>query len=1167
MGNRGLKTKPSSAPPAFNPPPSEDDFLASLFESLESEKAAIADKAANWQTEILDSAVSRGILENNFYYIEGEEALELIISAALANCDEPWKEQSLRERYATLESGGWAVQGLDPLNSWERSEWGQMKPFNPRPKTKKNDKGKWEKAEGHIKYETPASQPTRILYLSPTVEDVVSFCLTNRLALYETFSAIAQHQSKLDSAHPLLDAIAQGATNFTDWCVDNGAVKLRGFWPWAAANPSLPRYITEGAKTGGAMLTAGLLTICLPGVWNGRRKKDDGKLYLHPDLAVMLAQPAPVIMAFDQDMAKKTRKGVGAALIELGGILATQHGCDVSVARWDGKLGKGADDFIAAQGAEAFHHAIAQPTSLKDFEQAYREEFPQTGQKRDRTAWAKGQRKKFSFLYGMEAEDSYAAARCRDLDLPAPGNILAVDSPTGSGKTYQLARIKSEFFAKHSTGLLDVLGYRNMLGAQTASKTGIDHIHAHAPKSGDKKIEATWVNSRDALSYCLDSLFRRKKAVLESAEKGRGVCLVFDELDACVNHLLKGGTLKTLRHKVITALAEVVFATLANGGYVIGLEHNLTQVSCDFIKAIAPASAQVEKILNKGLARKDKRVIFHYPLNLSGQDSDKLMRRAYYQKILELHNDGVRMLIVDDGQEGLEIAQALIENEGGCMRRVDSTTANDERDFMADPAPGLEQGKAKNEHVGLTTTAESGIDFPQGHFDAVVLYGSHIAPRALYQMQNRERGDVPVYAFVPSKAIFSESIEESDLDVDSIIKANRSLAGVAAAAMLAPGQSRGDMASAAYLIQNSYSGAVPLAATVQKFIALYEIRERLGKADLRGELIEICEKSGFTIETEDCLGHYISEGESADLTKAIDAAKEKVHERSCLRYLSQDVRTMTVEQARLTKQEGTGDRASQTLASKVLLADKLPGMPLNNANFVMSEIVQAKGRNLKKHELIWLTCNLDVARRLDAHAWDKAKDNLWVVAHELPRISAQVAMLERSGLGKLLKLKEHHSQTPEKIAVQEFLVKHAPLMRGLFGYKFSADHSPSVDVNKFLKGLGFVVTELRKVGGAGEQIRVYGHKATDTAGEVWAAMSRKWAEAEGISPQNPANTYVLGKPQNTIGAILQTERVSLNHDYCTKSPYAGGGAAAQNAPPNPQIGEGRSQDELQLTLT
>ena len=65
------------------------------------------------------------------------------------------ERKRLEDSSIFLESGGWWVSGLDPLDNWKRMKWGQFKPKTPRT----DQKGK------PIKYESPWKEPCRAIFL------------------------------------------------------------------------------------------------------------------------------------------------------------------------------------------------------------------------------------------------------------------------------------------------------------------------------------------------------------------------------------------------------------------------------------------------------------------------------------------------------------------------------------------------------------------------------------------------------------------------------------------------------------------------------------------------------------------------------------------------------------------------------------------------------------------------------------------------------------------------------------------------------------------------------------------------------------------------------------------------------------------------------------------
>lgn len=262
------------------------------------------------------SKVAPEIIEKNVKFVEGNEAYESLLWALGEDCrtNTGQLRQKYLYRYNHLYSGGWLCTTLDPLLNFARSDWGCLKPVEPK------------ELDGKIiKYEHPPKTPTKAFYL--------------------------------EIGEPQFDKIAKF------WDIG----KSGSFWAWVIAHPSLPIVITEGAKKAGALLTAGYPAIALPGVNSGYRTLE-GTKELTDDLKAIAQSGREIIFAFDEDSRFKTQKAVAAATLETGKLLEAE-GCIVSVACWDAKDGKGIDDWIAGKGETALHQLIGLRISLPEFKE------------------------------------------------------------------------------------------------------------------------------------------------------------------------------------------------------------------------------------------------------------------------------------------------------------------------------------------------------------------------------------------------------------------------------------------------------------------------------------------------------------------------------------------------------------------------------------------------------------------------------------------------------------------------------------------------------------------------------------------------------------------------------------------------------------------------------
>lgn len=290
-----------------------------------------------YQDEWRNSYVSDDIISLNVRYLQGRSPWEYLMYGLPPT--ERTNTGVLRsgwlQKYKHLDYGGWWCNGMDIMSFTPESlenktygvetEWGCFKPDKPR----LGDKQK------PIKYEHPPQTPTEVFALKISEENWQN--IGERLRI-----EIPKEPGKLGYRTPEVD-----------------------FWQWVLDNPKIPLVITEGAKKAGCLLTLGYVTVALPGINSGYRN-EDGIKRLIPQLEVLTENREEVIICFDQDRKFETRKNVRDAVKAYKKILKSK-GCRISVIYWDSKLGKGVDDFVAANGDTAFHYLYKDRSSFDDW--------------------------------------------------------------------------------------------------------------------------------------------------------------------------------------------------------------------------------------------------------------------------------------------------------------------------------------------------------------------------------------------------------------------------------------------------------------------------------------------------------------------------------------------------------------------------------------------------------------------------------------------------------------------------------------------------------------------------------------------------------------------------------------------------------------------------------
>lgn len=127
--------------------------------------------------------------------------------------------------------------------------------------------------------------------------------------------------------------------------------------------PTVPLWITEGAKKADAAVTRGAACVAILGVWNWRGTNDQGGKTVLADLEAIALNGRDVMLAFDSDVVDKDP--VWLALTRLGAVMEAR-GASVRVVRIpNGEAGAkvGLDDYLVAGGTLEALRFTAQPLS------------------------------------------------------------------------------------------------------------------------------------------------------------------------------------------------------------------------------------------------------------------------------------------------------------------------------------------------------------------------------------------------------------------------------------------------------------------------------------------------------------------------------------------------------------------------------------------------------------------------------------------------------------------------------------------------------------------------------------------------------------------------------------------------------------------------------------
>lgn len=450
---------------------------------------------AEW---VKGSACHPQLAAANLESLQGEAVLEVLLgerSERLGGHAFQYATSEVQRLLRPLEgpaaAGGWWCTGLDPLADWQPMAWGCFKPDAPRIASS----GK------PIKYEHPQSE-TRSFWLRVPGEVA---CLV-----------IDRWQSmKPVPTEVMLDETGR-----------SGA-----FWSWWAEAKDLPLVITEGAKKAGALLSAGIPAVALPGIWNGTPKAKDaegqrtGKPELLADFRPELINGRRCIVLFDWSDSEKGRRAVAQAARRLGSALKKAGAAEVQVGVCPGPE-KGADDFLAAGGTweqlEAELEVLKAPPVLPRLRPA--------------------------------DERSTAGWLSDAVTIPSPekAELVALRAPMGCGKTTLVAQaLKQRRATDPNPPRVLALTHRLSLCSKLADEFEL--------RCADAPLKAGEEGKTYGQALCVDSLCA-SSAVRFNPRDWRGAVVVIDEADQVLRHLLmaEGTTVAQRRVAVLRNLQQVL---------------------------------------------------------------------------------------------------------------------------------------------------------------------------------------------------------------------------------------------------------------------------------------------------------------------------------------------------------------------------------------------------------------------------------------------------------------------------------------------------------------------------------------------------------------------------------------------------------------------------------
>lgn len=533
--------------------------------------------------ELLKSCIDPDIIALNSKSIDGSDIYEyLCYSSKLERLNAGRLASKWLDRYSHCEAGGWWCSGLDPLDNWQPMLWGQFKPDTPRV----DSSGK------KVKYEPPPQTPTRAYFLRVTFAIGLRIAQKSgqegeykariRQAYTETKPAKTRRLAKLSkkssrswissrtlchiyslrhlfsrSGKLVFQSISilreREATPPAEWL---STTEDKGFWAWVLDN-QVPVIITEGAKKAGCLLAEGHAAIALPGVTGAVRvPKDDqgnktGESYLIPEIKILAIPGQEVYICFDHDEKPTTAQNVSREISKLGRLLEAE-GCDVKVISLPGPE-KGVDDFIQAQGSEAFWKLYESASPL--------------------STWQTNPFRQLTYKPNVVISTKYLGK----VDVPDDAKLVAFKAPKGSGKTEVIVLLCEEAYKNEQPVI--VLTYREQLGRELARRFKLPY---------KTELGETPEGMLYGFALCVDSCHPKSEVTFHGGSWADAL-VVIDECESVVWHTLDSSTCTKNRLPILHELKALFTGALSSEtkGRIVLADADLSDLTIGFVKGMA----------------------------------------------------------------------------------------------------------------------------------------------------------------------------------------------------------------------------------------------------------------------------------------------------------------------------------------------------------------------------------------------------------------------------------------------------------------------------------------------------------------------------------------------------------------------------------------------------
>ncbi|MEG3437748.1 plasmid replication protein, CyRepA1 family [Pannus brasiliensis CCIBt3594] len=669
--------------------------------------------------------------------------------------------------------------------------------------------------------------------------------------------------------------------------------------------------------------------------------------------------------------------------------------------------------------------------------------------------------------------------------LPS-GNLIGIKAPKGCGKSVQIKKIIEKAREKGQKVIAPTP--RRALGREQSLKWSMEW-------SGDLEIDGidrqTLLENLETLGICWDSLWKLMR------RDWSNTLVVFDEVEASLNHLLTSVTCKEKRALLLRMLEIKLRECVSGGGSILFSDADLSAPSIDYFKKLVP-SARVDLIVNDYIGEETKFQITYHTGKKDVTIAELMATLATPVPICPGSSitRQPRIAIASDSREAAIALERLIKERFPTLKilRVDSGTTETEEVSAFVENPNEKLLEIAPDVLIYTPSMGAGVSIDVEWFDEVYgFFHGVIEPSQCRQMLSRIRVNVPRVVWCNAhgqldgnRSFIPEEIKSRlwgfHHESSILIDVAKAMAGEEA------DDRRLREVYDALWNEKTKSWDNPHLDLYCSIVA----RKNYGLANLARELRrQLIEE-----------GHRILDRDDRDITddgaRVAEIKKQIPLEEAEAIAAARDI---PLDYALSLKQKPDRTEAQQHQITRALLKAELPGVELTS-EFVYKVVTKDRRRWLNAVKFFWYCQNPNKTRVIDRREWlnhlHRFIDGAVLLA-DIRTYSLQARVIKNLRLFELIDLddpdREYANDGEEMAKILKYACEYRRDLWLAFGLRVTDKTKPCQFVNHLLDRLNLHLMQSRQVNGGRRFYRLDRRLLEDPDRlAVLNSLSGKWEE-------------------------------------------------------------------------